>query len=58
MLFTTTTLAPDTQRIVAWAVQEALVWLQSASPAELAVGVWTASLGLAGVLVVWGRGLK
>lgn len=32
ILFTTTHLTPDTQRIVAWAVQEALAWFLSLAP--------------------------
>lgn len=58
ILFTTINLTPDMQQIAAWLVTEGLAWLQSAAPAQLAIGVLAASWGLAGALLVWGRGLK
>lgn len=56
--FTATNLTPDLPQLAAWLVTEGLAWLQSASPAQLAIGVLAASWGLAGALLVWGRGLK
>lgn len=52
ILFTSTTLSPDLSQLAAWLVTEGLAWFQGASPVQLAVGVWTASLGLSAA-VVW-----
>lgn len=56
--FTTTILAPDMPQVAAWLLTEGLAWFQSASPTQLAFGVWAASGGLAVLAVLVGRRLR